>query len=222
MAPRGVLLAALAGGLVSSTAVALSNARRAASSEGAPRLLAAGVSVATAVSFIRVIAIVAVIQPVLLGLIAPALVAATLVAVLHALASVYWRSDGERSDEPPPAEFGNPFSSWPVVGFAIFLGIAIVLGHAIGQAFGARGSLFGAAGLGLADVDAITISMARLVPAPLSQLGATEAILAAVASNMVSKLAIAAGIGRGVAVMTVACWLAALAALWAALALAGS
>jgi uncharacterized membrane protein (DUF4010 family) len=60
------------------------------------------------------------------------------------------------------------------------------------------------------------------VPAPLNQLGATEAILAAVARNMVSKLAIAAGIGRGrfageVAAMTVACWLAALAALWTAL-----
>jgi cytosine/adenosine deaminase-related metal-dependent hydrolase len=68
--------------------------------------------------------------------------------------------------------------------------------------------------------------MARLVPAPLSQLGATEAILAAVAANMFSKLMIAAGIGRGrfageVAAMTGACWLAALAALWAALVLAG-
>jgi uncharacterized membrane protein (DUF4010 family) len=226
-AERGVLLAALAGGLVSSTAVALSNARRAASGEGAPRLLAAGVSVATAVSFIRVIAIVAVIQPVLLRLIAPALAVATLVAVLQALASVYWRSDGERSDKPPPAEFRNPFSFWPVVGFAVFLGVVIVLGRAVGEAFGAGGALLGAAGLGLADVDAITISMARLVPEPLSQLGAAQAILAAVASNMVSKLVIAAGIGRGrfageVAAMTVACWLAALAALWAALAFAGS
>ena len=51
--------------------------------------------------------------------------------------------------------------------------------------------------LGLADVDSVTIAITRLVPAPLSQLGATEAILAAVASNMVSKLVIAAGIGRG-------------------------
>jgi uncharacterized membrane protein (DUF4010 family) len=83
-------------------------------------------------------------------------------------------------------------------------------------------ALLGAVGLGLADVNAICISMARLVPAPLNQLGATEAILAAVARNMVSKLAIAAGIGRGrfageVAAMTVACWLVALAALWTAL-----
>jgi uncharacterized membrane protein (DUF4010 family) len=224
-AERGVLLAALAGGLVSSTAVALTNARRAAAGEGAPRLLAAGVSIATTISFIRVIAIVAVMKPVLLALIAPALAAAILVAVLHALASVYWRADGERSDQPPPANFRNPFGFWPVVSFAIFLGAVIVLGRVIGEAFGAGGALLGAVGLGLADVDAITISMARLVPEPLTQLGAAQAILAAVASNMFSKLVIAAGIGRGrfageVAVMTFGCWLVALAALWAALAIA--
>jgi uncharacterized membrane protein (DUF4010 family) len=216
-AERGVLLAALAGGLVSSTAVTLTNARRAA----------AGESAATAVSFLRVIAIVAVMKPVLLILIAPALAVATLVAVLHALASVYWRAASERRDEPPPVEFRNPFSFWPVVGFAVFLGVVIVLGRAVGEAFGAGGVLLGAAGLGLADVDAITISMSRLVPTPLTQLGAAEAILAAVASNMFSKLVIAGSTGRGrfageVAAMTVGCWLAALAALWAALAVAGS
>jgi len=230
-AERGVLLAALAGGLVSSTAVALSNARRAASGEGAPRLLAAGVSIATAVSFLRVIAIVAVMQSALLTLIAPALAAAMLVAILHGLVSVYWhdgaKRGGKRRDATPPIEFRNPFSFWPVVGFAVFLGIVILLGHAIGETFGAGGALLGAAALGLADVDAITISMARLVPEPLGELAAAEAILAAVAANMFSKLVIAASIGRGrfageVATMTVGCWLAALATLWAALAFAGS
>ena len=62
-ASRGVLLAAAAGGLVSSTAV---TARRAAVHEGPPELLAAGVSVATAVSFLRVFAIAAALQPSLL------------------------------------------------------------------------------------------------------------------------------------------------------------
>lgn len=60
---RGVLLAAAAGGLVSSTAVTVANARHAAANEGAPLLLAAGVSVATAVSFLRVFTIAAVLQP---------------------------------------------------------------------------------------------------------------------------------------------------------------
>ena len=223
-AERGVLLAGLAGGLVSSTAVTLTSARRTAAGEGEPRLLAAGVSIATAISFLRVIAIVAVMKPVLLTLIGPPLAAATLVAVVHAVGSVYWHTAAEPGDEPLPGEFSNPFSFWPVVCFAVFLGIVIVLGRAIGETFGANGALIGAAGIGLADVDAVTISMARLVPAPLSQLGASEAILAAVASNTFSKLVIAVVIGRGrfgaeVAAMTVTCWLAGLAVLWATLAL---
>jgi uncharacterized membrane protein (DUF4010 family) len=99
-----------------------------------------------------------------------------------------------------------------------------VLGRAVGDAFGSNGALIGAIGLGLADVDAITISLARLVPQPLSGIAAGMAILAAVASNTFAKLALSIVIGRGrfvaeVAAMTVACWLAAGAALWATLAL---
>ncbi len=85
--------------------------------------------------------------------------------------------------------------------------------------------MLGAAGLGLADVDSVTIAMARLVPEPLNGIGASEAILAAVASNMLSKLVIALTMGRGrfageIAVATVACWLAGALGLWASLAFA--
>ena len=72
-ASHGVLLAAAAGGLVSSTAVTAANARRAAAGEGSPDLLAAGVAVATAISFLRVVVLVAVLKPSLLTLLAPAL-----------------------------------------------------------------------------------------------------------------------------------------------------
>jgi uncharacterized membrane protein (DUF4010 family) len=195
-AERGVLLGAIAGGLVSSTATA------------------------SAISFLRVIGIVAVLKPVLLVWIVSALAAATLVAVAYAVATVHWLTSGEGDRKLAPAEFKNPFSLLPVVGFAVFLGIVIVAGHALGEAFGKSGALLGAAGLGLADVDAVTVAMARLAPEPLSRLGASEAILAAVASNMLSKLVIAMAIGRGrfaaeMTAMTVGCWLAGLLGLWA-------
>jgi len=225
-ARRGVLLAGIAGGLVSSTAVTLTSARRAAAGEGAPRLLAAGISIASAISFLRVIGIVAVLKPMLLLWIVPALAAATLVAVVYAVATVLWRAK-ESEQKLAPAEFKNPFSLLPVIGFAVFLGLVIVAGHALGEAFGAGGAILGSAGLGLADVDSVSISMALLAPAPLSPLGASEAILAAVASNMASKLAIAATLGRGrfageIAAVTVGCWFAGLLGLWASLAVAGA
>jgi uncharacterized membrane protein (DUF4010 family) len=220
-ASHGVLLAAAAGGLVSSTAVTATNARRAAAGEGSPRLLAAGVALATAISFARVAAIVAVLNPRLLALIAPPLAAAAVVAAGLALVWAYWRTEGDQDFQT--VEFRNPFGFWSVVGFAVLLGAVIVIGRFLGESLGATGAVVGAAALGLADVDAVTVSMARLAPQPLSVQSASYAILAAVASNTLTKLAIGAAIGRGwfavdVAAMSLASMLAAGVALWLALA----
>jgi len=207
-ARRGILLAAAAGGLVSSTAVAATSARRAAAGEGSPRLLAAGVALATAISFLRVVVIAAALQPVLLRWLAPPLVTAAIVAAAYAVASVYWRPDG--SGRHRAVAFRNPFGFWSVVGFALLLGAVIVIGRVLGEQLGSTGAIVGAAAMGLADVDAVTVSMARLVPQPLGPTAATFAILAAVLSNTASKLAIGAVIGGGrfaleVAAMSAAC-----------------
>src|SRR5215475_4673421 len=58
-ARQGILLSSAAGGLVSSTAVTVTNARRAANEESPPGVLAAGVATASGISFLRVIVIVA-------------------------------------------------------------------------------------------------------------------------------------------------------------------
>lgn len=216
---HGVMLAAAAGGLVSSTAVTASNARRAAAGEGSPRLLAGGVALATAVSFARVIAIVAALKPELLKLIAPALAAAIVVAVAWALIAVYWRKGD--SAEGTAVEFKNPFGFWSVLGFAILLAAIVVAGRALGENLGAAGAIVGALALGLADVDAVTVSMSRLTPQPLSLNDASLAILAAVVSNNLSKIAIGAAVGRGgfaveIAVMAMLCLAAGAIAYWAA------
>jgi uncharacterized membrane protein (DUF4010 family) len=110
-----------------------------------------------------------------------------------------------------------------VVGFALLLGAVIVIGRVLGERLGTTGAIVGAAALGLADVDAVTVSMARLAPQPLSVQSASYAILAAVASNTLSKLAIAAAIGRGwfaveVAATSLGSMFAAAVGLWLALA----
>ncbi len=194
-ARRGLLLAAAAGGVASSTAVTIANARRAAAREGSPRLLAAGVAVASAVMFLRVVGIVAALKPELLVLVAPALIAAALTAVGFAGAWMTWQKadrDAYRS-----VKFRNPFDLLSVVGFAVFLGVIIVLGRALGEAFGATGAVAGAIVVGLVDVDAVTVSMVRLTPDTLGRTQAVLAILAAVASDTLSKIAIGAAIGRG-------------------------
>ena len=194
-ASRGVLLAAAAGGLVSSTAVTVANARRAAVHEDSPELLAAGVSVATAVSFLRVFAIAAALQPRLLLTAGPALIGGAAAAMGFGLVQAFWlNKDVPRVNA---VKFRNPFGFWSVVGLALSLGIIIVLGRAVGESFGAEGAIAGAIVGGLVDVDSVTISMARLPSGILSLEGAAYAILAAVASDTVSKVAIGAVIGRG-------------------------
>jgi uncharacterized membrane protein (DUF4010 family) len=192
---RGLLLAAAAGGLASSTAVTITNARHAAAGEGALRPLAAGVAIASAVMFLRVAGIVAVLKPELIVLVAPALLAAALAAVGFAVAWMIWGKADSR--EYRSGKFRNPFDFLSIVGFAVFLGAIIVLSRAVAEAFGAAGAVAGAIVVGLADVDAVTVSMLRLTPDTLSRAQAVLSILAAVASDTVSKVAIGAAIGRG-------------------------
>lgn len=193
-ASRGVLFSAAVGGLVSSTAVAITNARRAATGEGSPRLLAAGVAIATAISFLRVAAIVAVMQPTLLILIGPALMAATTVAVGFGFFTVLrWNSDSIPQKE---MTFRNPFGFFSVIAFTILLSAMIVLGRALGEGLGAGGAIAGSIAVGLVDVDSVTVAMARLTPYPLRPEDVAYAILAAVASNILSKVAIGAVAGR--------------------------
>jgi uncharacterized membrane protein (DUF4010 family) len=218
---RGLLLAGAAGGLASSTAVTIASARRAAAEEAPAPLLAAAVALASAVMFLRVGAIVAAFNASLLVLVAPALIAAALAATAYAVAAVYWR------EQPAYAagivEFRNPFGFWSVVGFALFLGIVIIAGRAVGEWFGAAGAIIGAAVAGLVDVDAITVSLSRLAPDVLSGKDAAVAILAAVTSSTAGKLGIGALIGgvrfaAELATMTLACFLAGGIALWITLA----
>ena len=160
-----------------------------------PRLLAAGVAVASAIMFLRVGGIVAALQPSLLVLVAPALVSATLAAIGFAVAWTLRRGAQER--EYRSSQFRNPFDFLAVVGFAVFLGAIIVLGRVVGETFGATGAIIGAIVVGLVDVDSVTVSMTRLDSRPAEPAHAALAILAAVASDTVSKVAIGAAIGRG-------------------------
>ena len=213
---RGVLLAAAAGGLASSTAVTLENARRARAGEGDPLLLAAGVALATAVSFARVMAIVAALAPSLLQFLSAPLIGASLVALLFAAIAVRWMP-GRKSAQR--LSLRNPFRFWSVVGFALMLSAIILIGQALSQWTGAAGVVWGAAALGVADLDAVTVSMARLSQQSLGAIASSLAILVAVASNNATKMAIGASVGGGrfaalIAAMSVACIAAGGLAFW--------
>lgn len=219
---RGSLLAAAAGGLISSTAMTFVNSRRAASGEGSARVLAAGAVLATAVSFVRVASLVVILAPLLSLAVGAATLAAALVAAAFAFLTV-----GAGAAEPTGDSrfsFRNPFGFWYVVGVALSMAALILVGRLLYEWFGGRGVLAGAAAMGLFDVDAMTVSITRLVPQVHDRMAAC-AILAGVASNTLSKVVIAAVIAPGeftyrVAAASLAAMLAGGAALLAVLTLA--
>ena len=210
---RGTLIAAAAGGLVSSTAVMIGNARRAAAGEGSARILAAGAMLATAVSIIRTGVIVGVLNAPMLRVVAAPLVAAAVVT-LGAAVLLAWLAAGTQNG-PKHARLRNPFDLKVALGFAILLGAMEVASRLLAQQFGSAGALAAALVAGVGDVDVVVISMTKLAPATLPVPDAALAALAAVGANALSKLAIGAVVGRGAFAVCVA--LATAVALFAAL-----
>jgi uncharacterized membrane protein (DUF4010 family) len=180
---RGVLLSALAGALVSSTAITLAFARRAAAGEPAG-LLAAGASLASFVSVLRVVAIVVVVRPSLvLHFAVPALVGG---ALFRAGALILLRPSGEAKTSVSSVD--NPFELGPLLLFAgAFAGVALLSAWAT-QHFGSGGIYVTSGVFGVMDVDVATLTAARLAGTSIPLPTAARAILLAIAVNAVMRV----------------------------------
>lgn len=194
MGPRkGPIAAAAAGGLVSSTAVTLTFSRLAAQHPASARLLAGAMAVSGAVMLARVIVIAAIVNPALLPLLGPPLAAAAGVSALAGFGLAGLR-------RPPESETGelltkNPFDLAVVLRFGLLLTVVTVLAHWAKAMLGVHGLLVVAMVTGLADVDAITLSSARMSLADIGTADAALAILAAVAVNTLAKCVLAGVVG---------------------------
>ena len=187
---KGLLLAGAAGGLVSSTAVTLSNA--AASSKGGPAgALAAGALVAGVVSCLRTAGLALLIAPQTGRALLPALLAAA--AGMGAVALVLAR---RRATAPEgQAAPGNPFEIGAVLRMAALLGGVGALAKFGAEKLGDAAVILIAAVTGLTDVDAITLSVPLLVPQVLDASVAMQAVAVAVASNTLAKAAYGVALG---------------------------
>lgn len=190
-ATHGDVVAGLLGGIVSSTNVTLTFAR--ASREAASGVsLALGVIGACTVMFPRVIVSTAVLHPPLAWALTPFLLAPLAVGTV---AIAY----GLRAAQPSgtaPAEPRNPLALGAALQMALLFQVVLVAMHAIRDVWGSAGVLVSGAILGLTDMDALTISMARQASAGLELSTAARAIAVGTVSNATLKLIIALAIGR--------------------------
>ncbi len=186
---RGILLTGIAGGLVSSTAVTLSLARLARESPGHTRLLVAGMLVASATMIGRVLVIVGFANVDTLLRILNPLVAAGAVLVLGTIALM--RNTQQQSDEKNGIEIRNPFDPLTVLKLGVLLTVLLLATKLATLKTGATGAYALACISGLVDVDAISLSMARLGGGTISVATAANGILLAIAVNTISKSALA-------------------------------
>jgi uncharacterized membrane protein (DUF4010 family) len=191
---RGILLTGLLGGMVSSTAATL-NFSRLGERQQWHHLLAAGVLVASATMFPRILIEVAVVNQHLVASLALPLLLMTLTTA----AGVWWlwraRAGDEEAGEFP---LSNPFEIVPALQFGLLLAAITVLAEAFRAWLGGPGIYLLAGISGLADVDAITLSLARMARGSLDSTVATQAIVLAASVNTFVKAGLTFAIaGRG-------------------------
>lgn len=191
-ASRGVLLASVAGALVSSTAVTFHLARR---EKAAPNALAhAGAALAAgAVMAVRLGVIAAILSPVLLQRLVPPLAAFAAVSAVLALAAT-WRAALDGGGEAP-SPMKSPFDLDVVFKFALALGLIMAAARILAGTWGAAGLLPFSALAGLADVDAVALTTARMTTQGLDARLGAWAILLAATTDSGSKAVIAAVVG---------------------------
>lgn len=186
---KGVLVASIGGALVSSTAVTIAFARRAAMGESTTAL-AGGAALAGMVSILRVLAIVGVIAPSLLIKLAPG--ALTAAATFCCLACFLLRRGLE---DAPRASVSNPFDLVPLLIFASMFAAIVVFSGWLMTRIGSHGLLVTSGLVSLADVDVAAMTAARLGGSAVDVGTAVWAILLALAMNAVARVFYASVIG---------------------------
>ncbi len=167
----------------------IANAREARA--GAAYTLAASALIASGVSYARTALLAVALAPQLKGALLLPLVAAAIAAGL--IAALLARKD--RSPQVVQSAAANPFEFWSVLKIALLLAIVGLVAEEASRYLGDGGLYVVAALSGLADVDAVTLSMAGLTPDKLEYRAAAIAILVAVVSNTIAKSVYALWLG---------------------------
>jgi uncharacterized membrane protein (DUF4010 family) len=192
-ADRGILIVALTGSLVSSTAVTADLARRLRKEPESRRALTAGIALASIVMFVRVQILVLVLIPRALPTLALAMAPATMVA--GALAFLAWRR--QRAEPAPPVPLGNPFDFGPALLLAAMVAILSLVARWALEQFGGEGLAVVLGLTGLMDVDAAVLTLAGLPQAALDNATAGIVLAVPVLANTAIKGIIAVVIARG-------------------------
>jgi len=212
VAPPGAgLLVALLGGLYSSTATTLVLARRARDDPSAVRQSDAGVVLATAIMYLRLLIIIFVFNHErALALLLPLLVLSAL-GLAMALAW-YWTGATPLHDAGHTSAPANPLELTTAATFAALFVVISIASAWAAQRFGSIGTYMLAAIVGVSDIDPFVLNLAQGDPAQIAIRVSVGAILVAASSNNLVK-AVYAIVYSGARIRVAAAALALLASL---------
>lgn len=188
---RGALLVGAAGGMVSSTAVIASCAAGLRRGEMPSSVATLTMLAACGVMPARVLVMTSLVEPALF----PRLVLPSLLMTLPLLPFLRASPAGEAPAGTGVPRMANPLSLWGATQFAAMLVVVLAGVQLARDAFGDRGLLFASAFGGLADVDAISLSLARLAAKTRDIEAMAQGIVIAMIVNTVVKAAIATVLG---------------------------
>ena len=208
----GLLLTAILGGLVSSTAVTIAFARMNKQANVSPMLLGTSISLAASTMALRLLVEIAVVNAELLSMLVPPMACLSIVPLVATAAIAYTlsrralsqKSATQRAASPLPTvvKLGNPIDLRSALIYSGGLTLLFVLVRVAEAWLGESGIYLLSAISGIADVDAVSLSLAASVNSGLAHSVAVRGILLAVAVNTLVKAGIAFAIGG----YQLACW----------------
>lgn len=190
-AHRGIGLVGILGGLASSTAVTLTMTQRSRSTPELSSSFAQAILLAWTVMYARLFIIVAAVNSSLVSELWLPILGGTIAGVVYCL-FLYFR--GRTTNKEEAISFVNPFELGPAVKFGLLFSVILLLSKAAQIYLGHAGIYLASLVSGLADVDAISLSVADMSLAPngLAVEIAANAIVLASVSNTLLKGSVAA------------------------------
>ena len=185
-AGRGILLTSALGGLASSTAVTVAMANEVKKNKKIIDPATVGVVIASTLMFFRILLEILVVNLDLLPVLIPPILAMGVVG----LAASWFMFHGV-SKLKHKLELTTPFSIGPAIKFTLFFVFILLATYFANNMFGNAGLYAASLIAGLANVDAITLSVASLARTQISYKVASIAILIAALTNTFVKAGIA-------------------------------
>jgi len=190
----GDLWMAILGGLYSSTATTVVLARRAKSDAGLVPQARAGITLATAVMYLRILVIVAVFNLPLAKELGPALASLGVAGLIVGAVQYRYATPSRKTEQDvAPTQQRNPLELGTAGVFTVLFIVISLVSAWVGAEFGRSGILALAAVVGFADIDPFVLNLAQGGVTDLSATVAAMAILIATASNNLLKASYAAG-----------------------------